>query len=149
MTALDAFGNAATGYTGTVHFGSSDARAALPADYTFTAADAGTHIFTATLKTAGTQSLTATDTTNGSVTGGQAGITVTPGAAVSFTLSAPASVTSGTPFAVTVTARDAYGNVATGYRGTVRFTSSDRRAILPSNYTFTPATPARTPSPSP
>ena len=34
-------------------------------------------------------------------------------------------------------ATDAYGNVATGYLGTVKFTSSDTAAGLPSNYTFT------------
>src|SRR5206468_3200047 len=52
VTARDAFGNIATGYTGTVHFTSTDTQAALPADYTFTAADAGVHTFTVTLKTA-------------------------------------------------------------------------------------------------
>jgi hypothetical protein len=49
----------------------------LPADYTFTAADAGSHTFGITLKTAGTQSLTAADTTSSSVTGSQTGIVVT------------------------------------------------------------------------
>ena len=37
---------------------------------------------------------------------------------------------------MTVTAVDAYGNVATGYTGTVHFTSSDGQAVLPANYTF-------------
>ena len=55
----------ATGYTGTVHFTSSDAQAGLPANYTFTGGDAGTHVFSVTLKTAGTQSITATDTVTG------------------------------------------------------------------------------------
>ena len=52
------------GYTGTVHFTSSDVQAVLPADYTFTgpAATRGSHTFSATLKTAGEQSITATDT---------------------------------------------------------------------------------------
>src|SRR5262249_31170847 len=45
VTAKDASGNTATGYRGTVHFTSSDSQAALPADYTFTAADAGVHTF--------------------------------------------------------------------------------------------------------
>ena len=61
VTAYDAYGNVATGYTGTVTFTSSDGQAALPASYTFTAADAGTHTFSVTLETAGTQSITATD----------------------------------------------------------------------------------------
>src|SRR5207244_12097669 len=62
VTAEDANGNLAASYTGTVHFTSSDAQAVLPEDYTFTAADAGQHTFSTTLKTAGSQSLTATDT---------------------------------------------------------------------------------------
>ena len=73
VTAEDAFGNTATGYRGTVHFTSSDGQAVLPANYTFTAGDAGTHTFTngVTLKTAGTQSITATDTVTGTITGTQ------------------------------------------------------------------------------
>jgi hypothetical protein len=137
VTARDAYGNVADGYRGTVAFSSSDAQAALPANYTFTAADAGTHTFSATLKTAGSQSLTARDTVTAAVTGGQSGILVTAAAAAYFTISAPAAVNSGSPFSITVTARDAYGNVATGYRGTVHFSSSDRRAGLPADYTFT------------
>ena len=66
-----------TGYTGTVHFTSSDGSAVLPANYTFTAGDAGTHVFSVTLKTAGTQSITATDTVTGSITGTQ-NVTVNP-----------------------------------------------------------------------
>ena len=46
------------------------------------------------------------------------------------------SQTQGTPFSVTVTALDALGNTATGYTGTVQFTSTDGSATLPSNYTF-------------
>ena len=53
---------------------------------------------------------------------------------------------SGTPFSVTVTALDQYGNVATGYTGTVHFTSSDGQAVLPANYTFTAGDAASTPS---
>jgi hypothetical protein len=51
-------------------------------------------------------------------------------------LSAPSSVTKGSAFSVTVTALDAYGNVATGYTGIVFFFSSDNKANLPANYTF-------------
>jgi adhesin/invasin len=36
-----------TGYTGTVTFSSSDSAPVLPPDYTFTADDAGTHVFSA------------------------------------------------------------------------------------------------------
>jgi hypothetical protein len=137
VTAEDPYGNVAAGYTGTVHFTSSDAKAGLPANYTFTAADAGTHTFSATLKTAGTQSITATDTTTAGITGTDGGIAVQPAAASKFVLTGPGSVTHGVPFNVTLTAEDAYGNVATGYLGTVHFSSTDSTALLPANYTFT------------
>jgi len=140
VTAKDAYGNVATGYTGTVHFSTSDARAGLPSDYTFTAADAGIHSFSVTLKTAGSQSVTATDTHTGSLSGNQSDITVNPAAASSFVVSGFASsITAGTAGTVTVTAQDAYGNVATGYSGTVQVTSSDSQAGLPASYTFVAA----------
>src|SRR5262249_53260488 len=61
------------------------------------------------------------------------------GAATRLVLSAPASVTSGTPFDVTVTALDAYGHTATGYTGTVTFstTDPDPGVVLPADYPFT------------
>jgi len=61
---------------------------------------------------------------------------VNPGDAVVFTLSAPSSAIAGTAIDVTVTAMDAYNNVATGHIGTVHFTSTDGLAGLPSDYTF-------------
>src|ERR1700686_1383194 len=48
-----------------------------------------------------------------------------------FALHGPASSGAGFPFAFTVTARDAAGNVATSYSGTVHFTSTDPAAGLP------------------
>lgn len=67
----------------------------------------------------------------------------TPSAAVTvaalsfFEVTAPATTTAGTPFTVTVTAKDAAGTTITGYLGTVHFTSSDPNAsALPANYTY-------------
>ncbi len=139
VTFRDPYGNIATGYTGTVHFTSSDHKATLPANYTFTAADAGMHTFSATLKTAGTQSITATDTATASLSGTEGGIKVNPAAASKFVLTAPVSVSAGVPFSLTVTVEDAYGNVVVGYTGTIHFSSTDSRATLPANYTFTAA----------
>ncbi len=76
---------------------------------------------------------------NGSLTGTDGGITVNPASANKFILSAPASVKAGITFSVTLTVEDAYGNVVTGYSGTVHFSSTDSRATLPRNYTFTAA----------
>jgi hypothetical protein len=140
VTAKDSSGNVATDYRGTVHFTSSDPQAARPVDYLFTAADAGVHTFNVTLKTAGTQSITATDTATSSITGSQSGITVTPAAAASFNLTGfPSPVTAGVGGMVTVTAKDAYGNTATGYTGTAHLTSSDPQAALDADYPFTAA----------
>ena len=72
VTAKDASGNTATGYTGTVHFTATDPAAVLPPDYTFVSADAGSHTFPVTLKTAGSVVVTATDVANSSITGSQA-----------------------------------------------------------------------------
>jgi hypothetical protein len=137
VTARDANGNVATWYTGTIAFSSSDGKASLPANYTFTAADAGVHTFIATLKTAGTQSITVKDTVTGTPIATEGGITVNPAAASQFVIGAPSSVSAGLSFSLTVTVEDAYGNVVTGYTGTIHLSSSDPRATLPANYTFT------------
>ena len=74
VTAVDVFNQTAVGYTGTVHFTSSDSQALLPADYTFTAGDDGAYTFPngVTLITAGNQTITATDTANSTITGNAA-----------------------------------------------------------------------------
>ena len=72
VTLKDSFGNVATTYGGTVHFTSSDLVAQtagkLPADYSFTDADAGSHVFSATLTTPPSQTITVTDTANAGLT---------------------------------------------------------------------------------
>ena len=146
VTAEDQYGNTATGYTGTVAFTSSDTAAVLPADATLTD---GVGTFTATLETAGSQTLTATDTVNASFLGTSSSITVSAAAATHFVVAAPATATAGTPLTFTVTAEDQYGNTATGYTGTVGFTSSDTAAVLPANYNFGRGTTASTPLPPP
>jgi hypothetical protein len=59
--------------------------------------------------------------------------------ATAFVLDAPATVTAGVPFDVTVTAVDPFGKVAVGYTGTVTFstTDPDPGVVLPADYTFT------------
>ncbi|HYI12129.1 MAG TPA: hypothetical protein VEK57_23955 [Thermoanaerobaculia bacterium] len=54
-----------------------------------------------------------------------------------FVLTLPATVPAGDAVTGTLTAYDANYNVATGYTGTVQFTSTDGAATLPLNYTFT------------
>src|SRR5262249_52647827 len=132
--------NTVTGYTGTVTFTSSDVQATLPANYTFTAGDAGTHSFSAMFRTVGTQSITARDTASSSVLGTQPGVVVNPaGASTLIVTGYPSPIQAGTGGSFTVTARDVFGNTVTGYTGTVSFSSSDAQAGLPSNYAFTGA----------
>jgi DNA-binding beta-propeller fold protein YncE len=130
VTAEDSFNDVATGYTGTVHFTSSDGQATLPADGTLTN---GIGTFSVTLKTSGSQTLTATDATAGSITGGSGAVAVSAAAASHFAVGAPAGITAGTAFYFTVTALDPYNNTAAGYTGTIHFTSNDPGASLPAN----------------
>jgi len=50
-----------------------------------------------------------------------------------FFVTAPAAASAGLVFNFTVTALDDMDNVASGYSGTVRFTSTDGKASLPAN----------------
>jgi hypothetical protein len=61
-----------------------------------------------------------------------------PGTAVYYAVAAPASVSPGTPFDVTITALDPYGSTAANYQGTVTFSTSDTdpAIALPADYTF-------------
>jgi hypothetical protein len=77
VTALDDNGQLAAGYTGTVHFSSSDPLAGLPFDYTFTAADHGSHTFSVILHTHGPQSIQVADVLASSLAG-SAAVSVTP-----------------------------------------------------------------------
>src|SRR5207237_757136 len=133
VTALDEFNNTATGYSGTVHFTSSDGAATLPANSTLTN---GVGTFSATLPTLGNQTLTATDTATSSITGTSNTMIMSAAAATHFAVSGPASTTAGSAFNFTVTALDAGNNTATNYIGTVQFTSSDGQAVLPANSTL-------------
>src|SRR5439155_608130 len=95
-----------------------------------TVSDDGNGVYTATITastTAGAQTITATDAS----VSGQASLTQVPGAATSLTLSGLSSGVAGDAQSVTVTAHDAAGNVASGYTGSVGFTSTDTNASLP------------------
>ena len=123
VTALDTYGNTATGYAGSVQFASSDGSATLHSNYTFVSGDHGVHVFTGgtTLVTLGSQTVTATDM----VITGSTTITVDPDTPAYFKVTAPAAAYPGAASTVTVTAIDAFGDVATSYTGTVHFATGD------------------------
>jgi len=126
VLAEDKFNNTATGYNGTVTFTSTDIGAStkLPAPSPLTA---GVGTFSATLTTKGSQTLTATDAPN-ALTGTIGPITVTAAAASHFVVTAPATTVAGNNLTFTVLAEDKFNNTATGYSGTVTFTSTDSNA---------------------
>jgi hypothetical protein len=132
VEALDGSNNVDPGYTGTVHFTSTDARALLPADMNFTPADAGVKTFHVTLESPGLQTITATDTVDGTILG-----SANVNFAYHFQIAAPAGTMAGAPLTFVVTALDALNNVIPTYTGTVQFTSTDGQATLPPSYTFT------------
>ena len=117
VRAVDALGQTAAGYLGTVHFSSADGQAVLPGDYHFTLGDGGVHVFSSgvTLKTAGPQTVTATDTGTGSITGSTS-VTVNPAAADHLLfLQQPTDTSAGQTInpGVAVAVVDQFGNILT------------------------------------
>jgi hypothetical protein len=123
VTAKDSSGNTVPTYTGTIHFTSSDTQAVLPANYTFTSGDAGSHSFSSgvTSKTAGSQSVSVSDTVQTAATG-SATVTVSAAspAKLAFTQQ-PSNSTGGVAFVTQpkVAVQDAFGNVVTTDSSTV------------------------------
>ncbi len=130
VSAVDSIGTVSAGYTSSIHFTSTDALAGLPADYTFTPADAGSHTFTATLKSSGPRFMNAIEV--GGTIGGGSTVIVSALDVSSLSLAGGTGAI-GVFRPITIVARDIYGNQATGYTGSVGFTSSDPVAVLPGN----------------
>ncbi len=133
VTALDTNNSIVTGYTGTVHFSTTDPIGNLPPDSMLIN---GMGMFTATLKTGNFLSpvIVASDTVNPSTTGSSAPIGVQAGATSTFAFSAtPSTSGSGVPFSFILSAYDQFGNFAASNTAHVHFTSSDAAAILPAD----------------
>lgn len=144
VAAIDQNGNIATGYTGTIHFTTtngnspSGAEPSLPPDYTFTTSDAGIHTFMeSTLYREATSTITAADTVTGSIHGVTVNIAVVPGPAVAGHSTIAAIKT--TVLAdnidnttITITLKDAYDNPASG-RTVALDQGGGHSVILPSS----------------
>ncbi|MDE2027556.1 MAG: hypothetical protein KGJ11_03305, partial [Candidatus Omnitrophica bacterium] len=144
ITAYDAYGNVAAGYTGDKSFtftGASNFNSYIPyvTDKTGTKVDLGsatTIAFTNGVSTAGglmtlykveSASISATD---GTLTSNSVGVTVTPAVAVRFVLTpASSSMVAGTTNQLSIVAYDLFGNVATPYTGSKTLTFSGADAI--------------------
>jgi hypothetical protein len=129
LTAVDAYGNTASGWTPgarcvTIAGPSASPDAAVPIYPAAGACPAGESSLTfdasgqatasITLFDAGTTALTATA---GALAGTSSTFMVNPLAASSFVLSTPSAPSAGTAFDETVTGADVYGNTSTGYTG--------------------------------
>ncbi len=124
VTAYDANGVPASGFTDTVHFASTDPSATLPPDGPLTNS---TGTFNVAFETQGVQTVTVTDVTNPGITLATSGpvqidVEKGPTATSNFLVTAPSAATPGTQIQFTVTVRD-INNGSTGgnYTGTVHF----------------------------
>src|SRR5207237_242247 len=95
---------------------------------------AGSYVLTLTAAGSGIS-----DTAGNALAGdASSSFTVQPGAGSSLRVAGfPSPVQAGVAASFTVTALDAYGNIATGYSSTIGIGSSDSKGTLPANYTFT------------
>ena len=136
-TAVDAYGNVAAGYSGSgaARVSSSDTRASIPATLSFSSGVS--QPFPLTFATAGTQTVVITDKTTASITTSTQ-VTVVVGAVAKYGFGGVgSSIKSGTATTFNILALDAYGNAVTSYSGSAQVTSSDAKAVLPSNPSFT------------
>lgn len=93
LTALDASGNQVPGYSGTVHFTSSDTKAVLPGDSILPFGDS---VFSVTFETTGSQTVTATDMAVPSITGSS--VSIETSASVEIISGLPPSGAAGKPY---------------------------------------------------
>jgi hypothetical protein len=106
VTALDGNGDVDTGYSGSVHFTSSDGAANLPSDSTLVE---GSALFSATLNTAGNHTISATDAANSSIGGTSGAVTV-----IVAPISVSGSTSTGTVLGGTLLQGPPPGGVAAG-----------------------------------
>jgi len=131
VTALDASNNVVTGYSGTVHFTSTDAQAVLPANSVLAN---GTATLSATLKSAGGQTITGTDTAAPSITGTSSSIMI-PAATSRFQNTGPMGTARVSHTAALL--GDGAVLIAGGTDGTVALSSTE--LFDPASGSFTPS----------
>ncbi|MEI7902659.1 MAG: autotransporter-associated beta strand repeat-containing protein, partial [bacterium] len=142
VTALDAYGNTATGSVDAITLAVASGTPASGGPGTLggtktVAAVNGVATFSGLSldKVGAGYKLTATG--DGLTGTNSTAFTVTPGAATALSVTGfPNPQPKGQSSSVTVTATDAYGNTATDYTGTVTLTSSDGAASLPGSHIF-------------
>ncbi len=142
---VDAYGNPAIHpgdpYLGTVTFRiggtQPDIAPLLPGPTTFTAADLSALTVMTTWFRAGIWRLTATGT-DLAVPSASVDVPVSLNPATTLALTLPTEAKAGVPVPLTLTVRDAAGNLATDFSGTVALVSDDSRALLPARVVLAP-----------
>jgi hypothetical protein len=138
VEAIDDTGAVDPNYTGVVTFASLGSEPMLPPNYTFTASDAGVHVFSAKMTMYGDGDIIVLDSSNSSITGSDTtNVRFAPGPTQKFVIAAPATANLGQPFNFTVTAAHLDGTPTGDYTRTVTFDNTG--VSNPANYTFTPA----------
>jgi len=143
-SALDLYGNPASGeITVSDSIGGGNSPDGIPPSYSQIVVNSGTGRSLQTLTNAVSTTLKGV-AVSGGARAGTAQIQVLPGTLGRFNLARyPDIITAGDifPQSITVSAMDIFGNLKTNYNGSVFFTSTDPRAVLPyipgSPYTFT------------
>jgi len=145
VTVWDQYGQVLDNYTGTVNFTSNRTGASLPANYAFTLADAGSHVFTGLsfsgLSGPGPWNFTiyVKDAAHAAVNGSISNIMVIPFAQEidHFAVSGIRNMNGGDRSNMRVIAYDQYGMNFLTYTGTVSFSTNATGAYsLPANYAF-------------
>src|ERR1043165_8590148 len=124
---------------GTVKLSSSDSAAVIGDAVTFGAADNGVKSAKLELRTAGLAAVSAIDLANPGLRGAAAVLVKPAAASVCNTAQVPSAAMAGSTFGLSVALHDPFGNLATGYSGTIRLTTSDARAPVPGDVAYTPA----------
>lgn len=126
-------------YVGTLALSASDGQPVLGmSTVTMTSNNQGKAVVPIQLNKAGTLAIRGTES-NG-VAGSSRAFVVNPAGISAFTVSAPSRAIVGAPFAVTLTARDAFGNGATGYSGSAALSLSSGQTVTPSVVSFSNGT---------
>jgi len=145
LKATDAYGNLATGYNGTHNIIFKWNAAASPDGTNPVKPAGGDVVFTGGIAIVGgfmpacageKVVVTATDESGHT---GSASAAVGPGPAASLTITAPQEISAGGEFAGRLVVKDALGNIAAGYAGTVHLTCTDGKAVFREDCTFTGA----------
>jgi hypothetical protein len=136
VTPVNAAGHLVPSFTGPVTLTSSDPLY-RPVSHTFTAKDHGAYIYTLTLKTAGSQNTVA----QSAGSSGLGSIQVNAAQATHLGIVAPLNPVAGTPFDLTISALDRFGNPDPTFVGTVHLVATDKAGgiSIPADYTFVPA----------